>query len=433
MDKKDRIERYAKGRPTFEWPSDVKSKKEYRDRIARPLAKLIAASDKSDGLVCVGDALMEIRDTSYGLRAFYLDHDERTRAIRRSVYVHANHLDNYKTINVSGTVRSGVIRELVECLPRLNGIVSYPIVTPSGKIVMESGYNDETGVYVTGCSSMFEHVDSNDHINVASAKQRIDLLCGHRVFCSEADKSRYVASILTSVMRSCFGAAPMIYSNHYPDETQSPILGELFGLLQGFLTYPDYGINANVVMGKFSAHRQHGDTVFWMKVSHDPKIEEQWREMLTYTNHKLHSDHWVKIGGVRNVCTVMSSSQSLVGKADLRGLVLPVLMGWSDEDDPYRSSAYWVNETCHKGTGTLCFEPVKYKSVVYTKDDFDFEFYRSEVFLAVLTLIRAWQRAGQPAPKKPSAFDPVLDEWYYYVAGVLEYAGYTSISADLAV
>ena len=98
MDKRDRIERYAKDRPTFEWPSDVKSKKEYRDRIARPLAKLIASSGRADDLFRVGNALMQVRDTQDGPRAFYLTHEERTQVIRKSVYVHADHVDDYKTI-----------------------------------------------------------------------------------------------------------------------------------------------------------------------------------------------------------------------------------------------------------------------------------------------------------------------------------------------
>ena len=437
MDKRDRIERYAKDRPTFEWPSDVKSKKEYRDRIARPLAKLIVSSGRADNLFWVGNALMQVRDTQDGPRAFYLTHEERTQVIRKSVYVHADHVDDYKTIYVSGKVRGGVIRELVRRLPELNGISPHPIVTPSGDIVVEDGYNDETGIYVTGCSSMFEHLDYDERgemftTDVNLAKRWLHLLCGHRTFRSKADESRYVASILTAVMRSCFGAAPLIYSKNYFDGAQSPIAKEIIGLLQGFVSYPSYAFNANGVMSDFSKQRQQGDTVISIDTSRDPRIEDSLREFLTYTYHRHHKDQWIKIDGTRNVCTVVSSSKR-VSVNNLRGLVLPVLQGWSDVDDPYLTSAWWVKQSHHSGTGSILFEPVRYTSRTGRVSDYSFDLYRSDVFVVALTLIRSWQRFGQPAPTTPSAFDPALDEWYYYVAGVLEHAGYTSISNDIAI
>lgn len=448
MSEQDRIERYAKGRPTFEWTSDLKSRKEYRDRIARPLAKLIASSDRTDDLFRVGNALMQIRDTQYGLRAFYLDYEERTQAIKKSVYVHADHVDDYRTIHISGRVRSRIVRELVRCLPELNGISPYPIVTPSGDIVVEDGYNDETGIYVTGCSSMFEYLDYDERgemfnidINLAKrrinllcgqAKRRISSLCGHRTFRSKADESRYVASILTAVMRSCFGAAPMIHSKNYFSELQSPITEEIVGLLQGFVLYPNYVFSARSIINDFSKQRQRGDMVISINVSHDPSIENSLREFLTHAYHRYYNDPWIKINGVRNVCTVVSSSEGIsVNK--LRGLVLPVLQGWSSEDDPCLTSARWMRQTIHSDTGSVSFEPVCYTSRTGGVSDYDFELYRSDMFLAVLTLVRSWQLAGQPAPTTPSAFDPILDEWYYNVAGVLEHAGYTSISDDIAL
>ena len=109
------------------------------------------------------------------------------------------------------------------------------------------------------------------------------------------------------------------------------------------------------------------------------------------------------------------------------GKGLPIFLAHSDENQT-------PNWSCHVGSHIaiqVLFGDSRDKAMKEIIKEF--ESFRMKTFDYLLILIQAWYKAGKPAPTVPSAFDPAFDEWYYHVAGVLEHAGYISISEDLTV
>lgn len=369
MSNRDRIKKYANGRPACEWPNGMTEQNADEAFIAFVVQQVIA---KYPDLYSFDGELKQLKNGAQGLYLKSFAELDKRVLIKDAAYIHQGVDGDYAAITSPRVwFKNAVFDEVVQRVPSCKGVVAHPIMTASGNAVFKRGYNVESGLFVDTNPKMQESFlfDTVVDSDVVLARDVLRYAYRHKAFQSPADASRYIAVLLTAVMRSCYSSIPSIFANGI-----STGLGEAAVLF--------YEID---------------------KILHGRAKPLCYIELERYTAQK------------RDVLAVKN------------GKVFPVFLGWS----PGNKIPQWPCSMESAVLSNMIFEGLDgnaRKTVVA-----DFESFRTDVFASLLTIIKAWHQADKPAPKTPSAFDPTFDEWYYYVAGVLEHAGYTSISDDIAI
>lgn len=356
------LEKYAAGRAIVEWPDGMSIADE--EAVISVVAQHVIKANPE--LYSFAGKLVRIHRKSTHVWIETLTEEDKAALIKNTVYFHKGAAGDYKAVSYARVwFRYSVMNEVIERVQKCKGVVSYPIITPTGKIVAGRGYNAETGMYVDTSYSVkdlitSEEVSRNDIVNAQSILRKS---YRHKAFYSEADVSRYVAVLLTAVMRCCYEVVPAMYTNDTSNDSgdASALFCELDAILMG----------RNATSKHLKAERYVGK----------------------------HCD----------------------AQAVKNGKVIPVLLGWSRNNQ----TPQWPCTVDKSLLSNMVFS--NKEDVIRLKLLSDFAFYRKNVFKALITLIRAWQQADRPAPKKTSTYDAQLDQWYEQVGGVLEYAGYPSI------
>lgn len=362
----ERMRRYANGRPMVEYPSNMNESAPHSEFVDT-VVQCIVKSRVSANLFRFDETIVRVQRTDTAVVARALNNEDRDALIKQAVYLHKGESDGYAAVTyVPAWLRGLVMRELLSHLRPYVGVVGHPIVTPSGRIVVTNGYNDETGLFVdtnlTDASLSIPQTPTAD--DLAVARKHIASAYRHRVFRSQWDEARYVAVLLTAVCQPCFDTVPLVYSNGYSVDDAS-----------------------NVVLKEIT------------RVLHDSRVPSYYKRLDMQSGD----------------ASALSAPQNTV---------LPVLLGWSA--GVQNTMPQWPCSIRTSVLKNVAF--YEYRSDVLQKLVADFRTFRVNVLRSVLILVRAWQQAGKPSPTAPSAFDSSLDEWYEYVAGILDYTGYMNIT-----
>ena len=382
------------------------------DEIAQRLCENVPANM----LFRTGKTVVQcVRDTLGGVDVYRLDVSIARNLIAKYVRVFVARPRGEKELHpIPVQLCRAVVHKLRDVVPLLNGVVSHPIVTPSGTLVTTSGYNAETGLYVRLCPALEDLAvpETPTDEDVAAAREQIAGAYNYRALRSDADQARYVATLLTTVMRSCYVAAPLVYTNGFASQGDGYVIArEITALLQGE-TAPSFTNQGVYDLSRWwCGHREKGVTLLQLCSPLEGQMRSLVHNIITQPTHQGRIVKGTQSNGMRNTVTMLYSRDELIIPSRLRGLVLPVSLEWH-------------------GTSPMPL-PVWARYTPRSSDMFDAV--RADVCAGLLTLIRAWQQAGSPAPTYDSVFDAVLDGWYAHVAGVMEHAGYTSITEDMPV
>lgn len=402
----------ADTRPSVEYTKSTRLNEAVVDEIAQRLYAEVPANT----LFRTGKTVVQcVRDSLGHVDAYTLDVSIARDLIAKYVRVFVARPRGEKELHpIPAQLCRAVTHKLRDVVPPLNGVVGHPIVTPSGTLVTTSGYNVETGLYVS-LRPVLEDLavpETPTDEDVAVAREQIAGAYNYRALRSDAHQARYVASLLTAVMRSCYVAAPLVYANGFASQGDGYVIArEITALLQGEAAPLLSGGGIYDLSLWFSGHRAEGVTALQLCAPLEGQIPSLVHSIITQPTHYGRMVRGAAITGMQNTATMLYSRDELIVPSRLRGLVLPVSLEWH-------------------GTSPMPL-PVWARYTPRSSDMFDAV--RADIFAGLLTLIRAWQQAGSPAPTHDSVFDAALEEWYTHVAGVMEHAGYTSITADMSL
>jgi hypothetical protein len=114
-------------------------------------------------------------------------------------------------------------------LPHLAGIISAPIMRPDGTVLCRAGYDVATGLFLT---EDWPHLDGNpSREDALAALKRIEEPFAEFPFLARADRSAFVAGMLTAVQRRLLKSAPLFGSSAPTPRTGKSLLAECLSIV----------------------------------------------------------------------------------------------------------------------------------------------------------------------------------------------------------
>jgi hypothetical protein len=287
--------------------------------------------------------------------------------------------------------------------PALRGITEVPVVRDDGTILDQPGYDPASRlIYLPHPDLVIPHVPANP--TRQEVEQARDLAWGYLSefpYETRADAANAYALLLTVVIRTLVSLVPMATI----DATKQ---GSGKGLLAKFIAY--------IMLGRSAAAMV------------PPNDENEWRK--TLTSLTLEGETLISLDNVEGLLyspTLASFLTADVWKARLLGtmqspdLVQRTMMIANGNnmqlggDIPRRAYRIRMDAGVSKPwmrTG-FTYSPL----LKYAKAD------RGKIIAALLTLVRAWYAAGQPAPATPVPALAEFSAWAEIVGGILAFAG----------
>lgn len=405
----------ADTRPSVEHTGNV-TQAHLDDAVVSEIVQRLCEELPEATLFRAGNAVVQlVHDEPGSVDAYTLEIPTLRDLIEEYVRVFVTRPHKEKELNpMPAWMCAAVLRKLRDTVPPLGGVMKHPILTPSGELVTTSGYNAETGLYVALTPALEDITvpDVPTDEDVIVAREQIAQAYNYRALRSEADQARYVAALLTAVMRSCYETAPLVYANGFASQGDGYIIArEIAQMLQGDEA-PHCGSGGTHDLSLwFSRYRVEGATLLHLSSRLDSRMPSLVHSIVMQAKHHGRMVKGEQITGMRNTATLLYSSDELVVPSRLRGLVLPVSLRQHG----------------------LSPAPLPLWARLIPRGGDMFDAVRAKVCAGLLTLIRAWQQAGSPVPLHDSVFDAGLDQWYTQIAGVMEHAGYLSIVTDMPV
>jgi hypothetical protein len=128
-------------------------------------------------------------------------------------------------------------------VPKLTGVVSYPLLLPGGSVLREPGYDQPSGLYLHQGVDIGQLAERPDARQVAAAKSfLLDKYLRDFPWAADADKANYLGALLTPPLREIIGDLfPLIYITAPERGTGKSLLAELVTTLYGgaMRTYPE--------------------------------------------------------------------------------------------------------------------------------------------------------------------------------------------------
>ena len=385
----------------IEYSSSLQDDVSYVD-IEDDIVESVLASPHSKMLFRIYDSPVELEhkeEAAYNLTCMgvrYFDsYCEMKSLINRSVTIMRSGEEHYPKSLVKEIMRRVTLE-----LPRLDGLVGYPIVTKSGDFVTTTGYNTETNLFVSLDTVFDDFVVPGDVLtneDIAEARQKVSRAFAH-VPMSNVNQSKYVAALLTLVMRTWFDVAPlMCFMNKDPWFDEYDVyLGALFFACDGTDAQHARIGNKNYMemVGSFKRACENGHTSIGV-------------ESLDFVSKKAIQDCLTLSGKQFNDSNLRNTSVFFGATPDSRFV-----------SKELRDKTLLISTNKVKGGQRI-------PEWVHTHDDHEV---RVEVFQGLLMLVSSWLHADCPMPSRPNTFNSMFDDWYNCVAGVLEHNGYSSIS-----
>ena len=293
-------------------------------------------------------------------------------------------------------------KKRVSKYPPIEGIVETPILSESGNIICEPGYNAETRRYVD-LSEDLEGFHVPDAPTSDDARQALEMLlepfCDFP-FASEADLTRAIAMVLTVVTRVVCSTVPLqLVTANNQGVGKNKIVDVTSIITTGRRAQPQKIPYSDEEMDKviFSALLA-GRTLLTFDEASSGLESESLASMITAENYSGRTLGKSEHLSVPNSACVIAVGKNASSRKDMSRRTVPIELA-TDLVNPeardnfkYPMLLDWVQE------------------------------HRKELLEAAHTMIRAWIVAGKPAP--PSGYDTgSFEEWYFTVGGILAFAG----------
>ncbi len=293
-------------------------------------------------------------------------------------------------------------KKRVSKYPPIEGIVETPILSESGNIICEPGYNTETRRYVD-LSEDLEGFHVPDAPTSDDAQEALEMslepFCDFP-FASEADRTRAVAMALTLLTRPVCPTVPLHLVSANNQGVGKNKIVDIASIIATGRTAPPQKIPfSDEEMDKviFSALLA-GRTLLTFDEASSGLESEALASMVSaeeYSGRTLgKSEHRT----VPNSACVIAVGKNVSSRKDMSRRTVPIELATdlihpeARDDFKYPRLLEWVQK------------------------------HRKELLEAALTMIRAWVVAGKPAP--PSGYDTGgFEEWYFTVGGILAFAG----------
>ena len=314
------------------------------------------------------------------------------------------HMAKKVVVRPLGKTEASVIfnKNRVSKYPSIEGIVETPILSESGNIICEPGYNAETRRYVD-LSEDLEGFHVPDAPTSDDAQEALETLlepfCDFP-FASEADRTRGVSVVLTLLTRAVCDTVPLSLVSANKQGTGKNKLVDVASIIVTGRAAPPQRIPfSDEEMDKviFSALLA-GRTLLIFDEASSGLESEALASMISAVDYAGRTLGKSEHRSVPNGACVIAIGKNVASRKDMSRRTNPIklhtdLVNPEARDDfKYPRLLDWVRQN------------------------------RKKLLEAAHTLIRAWIVAGKPAP--PTGYDTGgFEEWYFTVGGILAFAG----------
>ena len=294
--------------------------------------------------------------------------------------------------------------------PALAGITETPIVTPSGKIATEPGYNAETKlVYIPNGFARLPVSDAPTTSDVLAAVELLKEIICDFPFDGEASRANALAAILTAALRPAIdGPAPLVLFDKPQPGTGASLLAEVV---------------STIATGRATA------------MLAAPQNDEEWEKRITALLRQGRTVITIdNIEGMLVAAPLASALTSNLWSGRILGLsemiTLPQRATWIATGNNIRLGGdlprrcYWVRMDAKSPRP---WERGAYRHPnlrEWVKDE------RGRILAAILTLARAWFCAGRPVPEAMPIMGS-FEGWTQTIGGVLAFAGINGFLENL--
>jgi putative DNA primase/helicase len=294
-------------------------------------------------------------------------------------------------------------------LPLLQGIIRAPILSPSGILATNPGYQPETQCYLLGQGLLIPEVPlSPDNDDLASARSLLldELLVDFR-FVSDADLAHAVAVLLLPFVRLMIDGPTPLYL------VESPTPGSGKGLLVDVLAIPAAGQAPSVMT--------------------EGRDEDEWRKRITAK--LLQGPQFILIDNIRSRLDSAALSAALTSEiwedrvlGHSRTAAIPVVCVWLATANNPGLSLEVARRTVAIRLDSGIEKPWQRQGFRHPKLRHWARQHRGQLIWAALTLIQAWITAGKPAGQQSLGS---YESWAEVVGGILEVASIPGFLGNL--
>lgn len=331
--------------------------------------------------------------------------------IRRSVTTFMMMKNGARSVSLPGAEVDNVFQsDAVKDLPPLNGVVHSPVVTESGRMILHSGYDVETGLELD-LDPAVEGLEVPANPTEQEANEALDLL--REVFCDfpfedESDFFHVLAWMLTSIVRLWLDAVPALaITGSGPSVGKEKLLKAMAILLTGDA----------------------------LPVSTCPNNDEEWGKVLTSVYAAGHSHvHFdeppreIDSRYLRSAITGKTYTGRVLGESRHISVRNILMMAFTGNNVRFSRDMARRIYYCRLSTNVDHAE---------TRSDFKHSPLedwvlenRGRLMTALLTLIQSWIAADKPKPPSGRA-DGSFEKWYEVVGGIIAHAGFDDFFADI--
>ena len=331
--------------------------------------------------------------------------------IRRSVTTFMMMKNGPRSVSLPGSEVDNIFQsDSVKDLPPLNGVVHSPVVTESGRMILHSGYDVETGLEFD-LDPAVEGLEVPANPTEQEADEALDLL--REMFCDfpfedESDFFHVLAWMITSIVRLWLDAVPALaITGSGPSVGKEKLL-------------------------KAAAILLTGDA---LPVSTCPNNDEEWGKVLTSVYAAGHSHvHFdeppreIDSRYLRSAITSKTYRGRVLGESRQIAVRNILMMAFTGNNVRFSRDMARRIYYCRLST-----------DVDYAETRSDFKHSpledwvlenRGPLMTALLTIIQSWIAADKPKPPSGRA-EGSFEKWYQVVGGVIVHAGFEDFFADI--
>lgn len=288
---------------------------------------------------------------------------------------------------------------------KLLGVKHAPFVREDGTICTEPGYDPESKMLLYPSEDLHDVEVPNDPTpeEVAEARETLEdwLYDFRRIAPTDADKANMIALAVTPFVRLLLPSCPLAVIDGLQQGVGKNKLADGVSIVyNGSRQAPlSLVLDEDEQRKQLTSVFRAGGDFFMFDEAHTVAGKELARALTapTWSDRQLGKSQMVEYP---NQATWLSLGNNVRVEGDLQRRVYPIQLKPTDPNPQYRDAS------CFKHPDFLGF----------TKEN------RKKIVTAILTLVRAWFVAGQPAPQKPPTFGS-FEVFEKTVGGILEFAG----------
>jgi hypothetical protein len=305
-----------------------------------------------------------------------------------------------------------LMREPSLSLPPLKGTIEIPTLRADGSIILAPGYDEQTGLYYAPDPDLVIP-EVPDRPTRGEVKRAVELLL--EIFCDfpfidGASRANTIATLITPILRPMIrGPIPLALFDKPTAGTGASLLAEMVSL---------------IVTGRDAA------------MFTAPVREEEWDKKIASVLLDGSSvavidnvNTILKSGSFSSVLTCTTYGGRLLGKTEKLELIhrtvwmatgINIQLGG---DMPRRCYLVRMDPECPRPEKREGFKHPELKDWILTN--------RGKVIAAILTICRAWTRAGAPLPPSSVPIMGSFEHWRSAVGGILQHCGIKEFLGNL--